>query len=499
MELLLDNLGAILPVLVLIVVAILLVNGITSRYQRVPPNMAMLVFGRGQAARVIVSGGKVIWPVVEEAKYLSIGLMTIDIPLQDIYTKQGVKVEIDSVGQVKIRGDETAIKTAAEQFLGKSEEDIRRAALLSLEGHLRAIVGTMSIEELYQDRDAFVQRVQEVAAKDLDGMGLHIVSLTIKNVSNPDGYFEALGRPMIAAVKRDAEIGEAEAQRESRLKVATTNQDARQAELEAQARIAEAEKDLSIQQSAYKVDADTKRAEAERAFDLKDSDIKKELATKNGAVAVEQQRQAGLAAQEAVVVAEKTQRGQVIVPAQAQKEAAIEAATAEAQRTKLAAAAEAERVRLTRTAEAEGIRATGTAEADAQKAKLLAEAEGERELAAARSAQGEVNLRQFAIERTLEAQVQMVQALSGSLVGIGANMKVVQFAGGDGGGGAEHNALLSTLMQIPELATVLNAKTEALADVNLGGLLQRVASLVSLGSEADPKGATGGAAQIPAE
>ena len=146
---------------------------------------------------------------------LSLELLTIDVQTPEVYTSKGVPVKVDGVAQIKVKGDDVSIATAAEQFLSKGVDDIKNIAMQTLEGHLRAILGTMTVEEIYQNRDAFAQKVQEVAAGDMANMGLGIVSFTIRDIRDTQGYLDALGKPRIAQVKRDAIIAQAEADRDS--------------------------------------------------------------------------------------------------------------------------------------------------------------------------------------------------------------------------------------------------------------------------------------------
>ena len=209
---------------VMVVVGLIFVLGVflalySSRYKKVGPNEVLIISGRRHSAvdlvtgektvrnyRIVKGGGAFIWPVLERVDDLSLEIMTIDVVTPKVYTIQGVPITVDGVAQVKIRGDDISIATASEQVLSKSQDEIRNVALQTLEGHLRAILGTLTVEEVYKDRDAFAARVQDVAAGDLANMGLSIVSFTIKDIRDDQGYLDALGRKRTAEVKRDAGI-----------------------------------------------------------------------------------------------------------------------------------------------------------------------------------------------------------------------------------------------------------------------------------------------------
>ena len=202
-----------------------------SRYTKVGPNQVLVISGRKHRIvdpdgatrdigfRIVKGGGVFVWPVYEKVDLLSLELLTIDVQQeQDVYTSKGVPVRVDGVAQIKVKGDDVSIATAAEQFLSKDTDAIKNIAMQTLEGHLRAILGTMTVEDIYQNRDAFAQKVQEVAAGDMANMGLGIVSFTIRDIKDSQGYLDALGKPRIAQVKRDAQIAQAEADRDAMIK-----------------------------------------------------------------------------------------------------------------------------------------------------------------------------------------------------------------------------------------------------------------------------------------
>ncbi|MEM6286697.1 MAG: flotillin family protein, partial [Bacteroidota bacterium] len=217
-------------VIVMLVVAFVsLVMLVASRYRTVSPDEAMIITGAalggknvltdesGRRVKIVRGGGAFIVPIVQQREHLSLLSHKLDVSTPEVYTAQGVPVMTDGVAVIKVGSSVEDVATAAEQFLGKPDEALRAEAREVLEGHLRAILGTLTVEEVYRNRDKFAQEVQSVAARDLKKMGLQIVSFTIKDVRDKNGYLEALGRPRIAAVKRDADIAEAEAVRDARL------------------------------------------------------------------------------------------------------------------------------------------------------------------------------------------------------------------------------------------------------------------------------------------
>ncbi len=218
--------GALIPIVIVVlgVGAFLLIWMVLSRYTKVGPNDVLIVSGRKhrfvdpdgtvrtRGFRIVKGGGTFVYPIVEKVDILSLELLTIDVQTPEVYTSKGVPVKVDGVAQIKVKGDDISIATAAEQFLSKGTDDIKNIAMQTLEGHLRAILGTMTVEEIYQNRDAFASKVQEVAAGDMANMGLGIVSFTIRDIRDTQGYLDALGKPRIAQVKRDAQIAQADDQ-----------------------------------------------------------------------------------------------------------------------------------------------------------------------------------------------------------------------------------------------------------------------------------------------
>ena len=242
--------GVAIAILLIVIFAV-----VASRYVKVGPNQVLIVSGFKRTIagtsekigfRIVKGGATFIWPVFERVDPLSLELMTIDVKTPEVYTVQGVPVMVDGVAQVKVRGDEVSIRTAAEQFLSKDTSEIMNVALQTLEGHLRAILGTLTVEEIYKNRDAFAGRVQEVAATDMANMGLSIVSFTIRDIRDKTGYLDALGRPRVAQVKRDAVIGEADANRDATIRSAEAERDGKTAKLAADTRIAAANRDYQM-------------------------------------------------------------------------------------------------------------------------------------------------------------------------------------------------------------------------------------------------------------
>src|SRR5213082_2929834 len=274
--------GALIPIVIVVlgVGAFLLIWMVLSRYTKVGPNDVLVISGRRHKLidpdgtvrtvgfRVVKGGGVFVWPVTEKVDVLSLELLTIDVQTPEVYTSKGVPVKVDGVAQVKVKGDDISVATAAEQFLSKSTDEIKNVATQTLEGHLRAILGTMTVEDIYQNRDAFASKVQEVAAGDMANMRLGIVSFTIRDIKDGQGYLEALGKPRIAQVKRDATIAQAEADRDAMIRSSQATQAGQEAKFLADTKIAEAQRDYQSNVAQYQAAVNQRKAEADLAYDL---------------------------------------------------------------------------------------------------------------------------------------------------------------------------------------------------------------------------------------
>lgn len=382
MEALLSPVGvAILAIVVAILVSI---GMMAKRYRKAPPNEVLVIAGRKHSIRepdgtirtvghrIVKGGGTFIVPILETVSKLSLNAMTIEVSIDDAYTKQGVPVIVDSVVVMKIGGDDISIANASERFLGFESQHIERVAKEVLGGHLRAICSTMTPEEINQDRTAFQQKVLEVAHKDFQNMGLAIDSFTVRQIRDKGGYFESLGKKSTAEVKRNARIGEAEAlEKDAIQKESEARQAGQTTKALTEAKIAEANKDRDVKMAGYSAEVATERAKADQAGPKAEAQAKQDVV----------EAQTDLAGKEAERK-RKELLATVVRPAEANKEAAI--ATAEGEKFSRIARAEAhakelelegdgtaKKTRQEGLAEAEVIKVKGEAEGAALKAKAV--------------------------------------------------------------------------------------------------------------------------------
>src|SRR5437879_2065991 len=357
-----------------------------SRYTKVGPNQVLVISGKkhrmvdpdGTARdigfRIVKGGGVFVWPVYEKVDILSLELLTIDVQTPEVYTSKGVPVKVDGVAQIKVKGDDISIATAAEQFLSKGVEEIKNIAMQALEGHLRAILGTMTVEEIYQNRDAFASKVQEVAAGDMANMGLGIVSFTIRDIRDTQGYLDALGKPRIAQVKRDAQIAQAEADRDAMIKSSQATQAGQEAKFLADTKIAEAQRDYQSNVAGYQATVNQKKAEADLAYDLQKYKTGQLVKAEEIQVTIiEKQKQIELQEQE-IKRKQRELEANVQKPADAERYRVETLANATKFQLETEAAGAASAAKAKGFASADVSKATGIAEAEANKARGLAEA-----------------------------------------------------------------------------------------------------------------------------
>jgi flotillin len=445
-----------------------------ARYVKVGPNEVLIVSGMktktpdGRVAgfRVKKGGGTFVWPVLEKAETLSLELMTIDVKTPSVYAINGVPIRVDGVAQIKVKGEETAIRTAAEQFLSKTPHEIMQIAHQTLEGHLRAIIGKLTVEELYKDRDKFAQSVQNESATDFANMGLQIVSFTIKEVQDDQGYLEALGKPRIAQVKRDAMIGQAEADRDATIKSSEAHQLAQAARYTAEAQVAESQRDYQMKNADYQAAVNQRKAESDLAYDLQKFKSQQAVKVEEMKVLdIEKERQIEIRQKELMATIQKpaeAERFRVQQMAEASKFQQIAAAEAQALAAQNIGRGDAEAIRARGIAEAEAIKARGLAEAEVTLAKGQAEAEAMRKKADAWRAYNEAAIAQMFIEKMPEIARAIAEPL-------GKTDKITIVSAGDGGLGAS-----KITKDIVDIVAQLPPVLEGVSGINIKELVSRL-------------------------
>src|SRR6266702_6581898 len=284
----------------LLVLVILMVMIVVARmYRKAGPNEALIVYGMG-GTHVYSGRGAIIFPMVQTCRDLSLELMSFDVaPQQNLYTKQGVAVTVEAVAQIKVKSDKESILTAAEQFLSKEPNQREGLIRLVMEGHLRGIIGQLTVEEIVKQPEMVGDRMRGTCASDMDKMGLEVISFTIKEVRDKNEYITNMGRPDVARIKRDADkataeakrdadIAIAEAERDTAIKraeakresaIATTNADQARvlAETLSQAKQAEATRDLDVKRASYLEAVKRQQAQADKSYDIQTNVMQQQL------------------------------------------------------------------------------------------------------------------------------------------------------------------------------------------------------------------------------
>merc|ERR1712212_1239696 len=298
--------------------------------------------------------------------------MTLNPVCENVETAQGVPLTVTGVAQVKIMKNPELLHTASEQFLGKKEHEIKSTVLQTLEGHLRAILGTLTVEEVYKDRDQFASLVREVAAPDVGRMGIEILSFTIKDVYDNVTYLASLGKAQTAAVKRDAEIGVAQANRDAGIREAECEKAAMDVKYNTDTKIEDNSRAFKLQKANFDKEVNTAKAEAQLAYELQAAKIQQKIRNEEIQIQVVERRKQIEIEEQEIKRKEKELVAKVKLPAEA--EAFKVQTVAEGERSKMveSARAEAERVQLTGAAEARAIEAVGRAEAEKMRMKASA-------------------------------------------------------------------------------------------------------------------------------
>ncbi|XP_072286495.1 flotillin-2 isoform X3 [Pyxicephalus adspersus] len=338
----------------------------------VGPNEALVVSGGccGSDSKQYVYGGWAwAWWCISDTQKLSLEVMTILCRCENIETSEGVPLFITGVAQVKIMTERELLAVACEQFLGKNAMEIKNVVLQTLEGHLRSILGTLTVEQIYQDRDQFAKLVREVAAPDVGRMGIEILSFTIKDVYDKVEYLSSLGKTQTAVVRRDADIGVAEAERDAGIREATCKKEMLDIKYLADTKIADSKREFELQKAAFSQEVNTKKAEAQLAYELQAAKEQQKIRQEEIEIEVVQRKKQIDIEEKEIQRTDKELIATVRRPAEAEAYRIQQIAEGEKVKQVLTAQAEAEKIRKVGEAEASVIEAIGKAEAERMKLK----------------------------------------------------------------------------------------------------------------------------------
>ncbi|MEO8284830.1 MAG: SPFH domain-containing protein [Chloroflexota bacterium] len=469
-------------VVALVFVILMGMAWIVSLVRKVGPNEALIIYGMGTGGtpKVIKGGGTVVLPLLQNSKILSLELMSFDVaPTQDLYTKQGVAVNVEAVAQIKIKSDPQSIRTAAEQLLTKNSVDRENLIRLVMEGHLRGIVGQLTVEEIVKQPEMVADRMRATSADDMDKMGLEIVSFTIKEVRDNNEYIANMGRPDIALIRRQADIATAEADRDTAIKraqamresaiaQAAADQERVIAETASAAKQAEAQRDLEMKRADYMALVRKQQASADKSYDIQANIMQQQVIAEQ--VRIERiQREEQIKVQDAEILRrERELVATVLKPAEVERQRIETLAEAEKQRRSLEAQGAAEASRVEGIGQADAQRAIGLAEAEVIRAKGQAEADAMHLRAGAFLEYNQAAVLDKLITGLPEVARAMAQPLSNvdkiTIVSTGPN-------DGRGAGASQITGDIARMIaQVPELF-------ETLTGVKVGDLMGKVAGL----------------------
>jgi len=448
----------------LAILAVILVMATVARmYRKVGPHEALIIYGMG-GTRIVKGSGAVIFPMIQTCKELSLELMSFDVaPQQSLYTQQGVAVTVEAVAQIKVKSDPVSIRTAAEQFLSKRPDQREGLIRLVMEGHLRGIIGQLTVEQIVKEPEMVADRMRSTNASDMNKMGLEVVSFTLKEVRDKNEYITNMGRPDVARIKRDAEVAAAEADRDIAIKraeatrasavaKAQADQERVAAETASLAKQAEAERDLDIKKASYLEMTKKAQATADKAYEIETNVMQQKVIEES--VRVQQvEREAQVKVQEAEI--ERREReliATVLKPAEIERQRIETLANAERQRLMSEAEGRASSIRAQGEAEAEIIFKKGEAEAKAMNVK--AEAFQEYNQAAV-------------LDKLISGLPEVVRALAEPL-GKVDKVTIVSTGNGDAAGAYKLTG------DITKIAAQVPALFEALSGMQMSELLSKV-------------------------
>lgn len=439
--------------LTIVGVIFLLILAILTMWRKVSQDKALVITGLKK--RVISGGGGFVIPLLEKTDQISLENMKIEVRTDGALTEQGVDITADGVAVIKVKSDKESILASVEQFnTGREKETIiviKDTAKDVLEGKLREIISKMSVEEIYKDREKFASQVQEVAALDLAEMGLEIKAFTIRDISDKNGYLEALGKKRIAEVKRDAQIAEAEANKETKIQTAEANRLGQAAFIVSETQIAESTKEKELKVQLYRKEQETEKAKADLAYEIEASKVQQEVEKEKMQVQiVRKQKEIELAEQEATRK-EKELDATVVKLADAEKYSIEKQADADRYKEIQIAMAEAEAIKLRGNAMAEAKRAEGMAEVEIIRQKGMAEAEAMMKKAEAFKQYNDAAVSQMIIEKLPDLAKAIAEPLSKT-----EKIVIVDSGSGDGKGAAKVSGYVTDILStLPETVNAL--------------------------------------------
>lgn len=464
---------------ILVLVLLLLMSTLATLFRKAGPHEALIVYGL-RGTRIVKGRGTVIVPMIESYRQLSLQLMSFDVaPQQDLYTKQGVAVTVEAVAQIKVKSDPESIQTAAELFLTKTDQAREGLIRLVMEGHLRGIIGQLSVEQIVKEPEMVGDRMRATCADDMTKMGLEVISFTIKEVRDQNDYITNMGRPDVARIKRDAEIATAEAERDTAIRRADATRTAAIAKSQAdQERVlaealslaaqAEAQRDLEIKRAQYVETVKRQQAQADKSYDIQANIMQQQVAAE--AVKIRQvEKEQEIKVQEAEILRHEKELISTVLK------------NAEIERQKIEMLAEAGRRKMTIEAEGAAFATRAQGEADAEIILKKGEAE-----AKAMNVKAEAYLewnQAAVVDKLITGMPEIVRAMAAPLANID---KITIVSTGD----ASSTGMSKVTGNMTKIAAQIPALFETLSGMQMSDLLGKVRGINDRSSSsAKPNGA----------
>jgi flotillin len=446
-----------------VMVLLFLMSGMARLYRKAGPHEALIVYGLG-GTRVVQGHGTLVLPMVQICRDLSLELMSFDVaPQQDLYTKQGVAVTVEAVAQIKVKSDRESVLTAAEQFLTKTDQEREGLIRLVMEGHLRGIIGQLTVEEIVKQPEMVSDRMRSTCADDMNKMGLEVISFTIKEVRDKNEYITNMGKPDVARIKRDADVAAAEADRDTLIRRSQAQRDAATAKAQADqervlaetlslAKQAESQRDLDVKKAQYLEVTKKQQAMADKAYEIETNVMQQQVVAE--AVRVQQaEKEAQIKVQEAEILRrEKELIATVLKQAEVERQRIETLANAEKQRLTVEAEGHASSIRAQGEAEAEIIFKKGDAEARAMNVKAAAYQEYNQAAV---------------VDKLISSLPEVVRAMAAPLANVD-KITIVSTGNGDASG------MNKITGDMAKMAAQVPALFEALSGMRLSDLLSKV-------------------------
>ncbi len=463
---------------VVVLTLLVLMMAMATLYRKAGPHEALIVYGL-RGTRIVKGRGTVIFPMVENFKQLSLQLMSFDVaPQQDLYTKQGVAVTVEAVAQIKVKSDPESIQTAAEQFLTKSDQAREGLIRLVMEGHLRGIIGQLSVEQIVKEPEMVGDRMRATCADDMSKMGLEVVSFTIKEVRDKNEYITNMGRPDIARIKRDADVASAEADRDTAIRRAEAMRAAAVARAQAdQERVlaealslaaqAEAQRDLEIRKAQYVETIKRQQAQADKAYDIQSNMMQQQVMVE--AVKIRQvEKEQEIKVQEAEILRHEKELIATVIK------------NAEIERQRIEMLAEASRRKM--TIEAEGAAAATRAQGEADADIILRKGEAEAKAMNVKAEAYHEWNQAAVVDKLITGLPEVVRAMAAPLANID---KITIVSTGDG----NSTGMSKITGDMTKIAAQIPILFETLSGMQMSELLGKVRGITDrTGGEAKPNG-----------